>query len=141
MPNVRQCGDFFGNLPFWCLSGDTHETKPTNSVPSYRRHNQSGQAIVTLSGGDYLLGPWGTNVSELQDDRPIAEWLGRNRQPIHTSAGLTVADIAVRNWARAKKRYIWHGRPTPQQLHIKTAITHTLRLNENHPAAEFAPVH
>jgi hypothetical protein len=25
-------------------------------VPSYRLHKQSGQVIVTLSGGDYLLG-------------------------------------------------------------------------------------
>ena len=31
-----------------------------NSVPKYRKHKQSGQAIVTLNGRDYLLGPWRT---------------------------------------------------------------------------------
>lgn len=29
-----------------------------NRLPSYRRHKQSGQEIVTLSGQDFLLGPY-----------------------------------------------------------------------------------
>ena len=32
-------------------------------VPSYRRHKPSGQAVVTLSGKDFYLGPWNTRVS------------------------------------------------------------------------------
>ena len=34
-----------------------------NQVPSYRRHKQSGQAIVSLSGRDFLLGPYGSAAS------------------------------------------------------------------------------
>jgi hypothetical protein len=41
----------------------------TNSVPKYRRHKQSGQAIVTLNGRDYLLGPWRTKASKANYDR------------------------------------------------------------------------
>jgi hypothetical protein len=33
-----------------------------NSVPKYRKHRVSGQAIVTLSGVDHYLGPHGTNA-------------------------------------------------------------------------------
>jgi hypothetical protein len=32
-------------------------------VPSYRRHKQSGQAIVTLSKRDILLGEYGSRES------------------------------------------------------------------------------
>jgi hypothetical protein len=35
-----------------------------NQVPSYRLHKQSGQAIVTLSGKDHLLGTYNSAASE-----------------------------------------------------------------------------
>jgi hypothetical protein len=35
-------------------------------VPSYRLHKQSGQAIVTLSGRDHLLVPYGTAASRAE---------------------------------------------------------------------------
>jgi hypothetical protein len=31
--------------------------KLLNSLPKYRRHKASGQAIVTLCGNDFYLGP------------------------------------------------------------------------------------
>jgi RHS repeat-associated protein len=46
-----------------------------NRLPAYRKHKQSGQAIVTLSGRDHLLGRHGTIDSRAKDDRLIAEWL------------------------------------------------------------------
>ena len=56
-----------------------------NSVPKYRQHKQSGQAIVTLNGRDFLLGHYGTKASGAKYDRLIAEWLDRGRQPIWPS--------------------------------------------------------
>jgi hypothetical protein len=49
------------------------------SIPSYRKHKQSGQAIVTLSDGlggrrDVLLGKYGTADSRQEYARVIAEW-------------------------------------------------------------------
>ncbi len=35
----------------------------TNSLPKYRKHKASGQAIVTLDGRDFYLGPHGTKAS------------------------------------------------------------------------------
>ena len=32
--------------------------------PGYRKHKQSGQAVVTLNGKDFYLGPYGTNASK-----------------------------------------------------------------------------
>ena len=47
--------------------------------PKYRRHRASGQAIVTFSGHDYYLGPYGTKASRIEYDRLIAEWLAGGR--------------------------------------------------------------
>ena len=48
------------------------------SVPKYRRHRGSKQAVVDLNGRDYYLGPYGTKASRIEYDRLIAEWLVRD---------------------------------------------------------------
>jgi integrase len=115
--------------------------KLTNGVPKYRRHKRSGQAIVTLNGRDYFLGPFGTKASHVNYDRHILEWLARGRQPVVQAADLTIVEVADRYWSFAKKKYVRAGRPTPEQFHVKTAIKHLLRLYETHAAIEFGPVH
>jgi hypothetical protein len=52
-----------------------------SAVPRYRKHRASGQAVVSLSGQDFYLGPYGTKVSRDAYDRAIAEWLARGRHP------------------------------------------------------------
>ena len=44
----------------------------TRFSPRYRTHGASGQAIVTLSGRDYFLGPHGAKASKLEYDRLVA---------------------------------------------------------------------
>jgi integrase len=111
-----------------------------NAVPSYRKHKQSGQAIVTLNGRDHLLGPYGTVASRANYDRLIAEWLERGRQPqVEAQDHLSIVELAGRYWAYATKRYVRQGKPTAEQFHIKTAAQHLLRLYENHSAYEFGP--
>lgn len=34
--------------------------------PAYRKHKASGQAIVTLDGNDFYLGPHGTKASRAE---------------------------------------------------------------------------
>ena len=53
---------------------------PSKTLPKYRKHKRSGQAIVTLSGKDFYLGPHGTKASKLEYDRLIGEWLANGRQ-------------------------------------------------------------
>jgi integrase len=111
------------------------------AVPSYRKHKQSGQAIVTLNGKDYLLGPHGTAASRAKYDRLIQEWLDRGRQPaIDTEDGLSILELTGRYWIYALERYVRNGRPTAEQFHIKTACQHLLRLYENEPVNTFGPV-
>ena len=52
-----------------------------NQVPSYRLHKQSGQAIVTLSGRDILLGRHGSATSKQEYRRLTAEWLATQGLP------------------------------------------------------------
>jgi integrase len=49
-------------------------------IPSYRRHKPSGQAVVTLNGVDFYLGPWNSPQSKAEYDRVTAEWLARGRR-------------------------------------------------------------
>lgn len=35
----------------------------SSPLPGYRRHKPSGQAVVTLSGRDFYLGPWKSKAS------------------------------------------------------------------------------
>lgn len=88
----------------------------SDSLPKYRKHRASGQAVVTLSGRDFYLGPHGTHTSRREYDRLIGEWLACGRQPLHVSTDqLTVAELCVRYsstiWLAIHKR-IASGPPT-----------------------------
>jgi integrase len=116
--------------------------KLINAIPKYRQHKQSGQAIVTLNGRDYLLGPWRTKASKAKYDCLVAEWLARDRQPfVDVGSGLNIAELASRYWLYASKKHVRDGEPTAEHFKIKTALKHLLRLYEEQPAAEFATSH
>jgi hypothetical protein len=80
-------------------------------VPSYRRHKQSGQAIVTLTDGlggrkDVLLGKYGSRESRSEYARVIAEWEagGRTfRGCGRTSGDLTVNELILHFWNQGPK--------------------------------------
>ena len=74
----------------------------SHSIPSYRKHKQSGQAIVTLSDGlggrrDVLLGMYGTPQSRQEYARVIGEWEAANRRlpTIAPMQSLTVAEVLL----------------------------------------------
>jgi hypothetical protein len=52
----------------------------SNSLPKYRKHRSSGQAVVTLNGRDHYLGPNDTKASKREYDRLIGEWLANDRK-------------------------------------------------------------
>jgi hypothetical protein len=77
-----------------------------NSLPSYRLHKQSGQAVVTLSGKDVLLGRFDSPESHEGYDRITAEWLVAGRSlPAERSAPLTVSELILRFWMHAQTYY------------------------------------
>ena len=54
----------------------------TKSVPKYRKHRASGQAIVTLNGRDHYLGPHRTQASRIEYDRLIGRVARKWTQPV-----------------------------------------------------------
>jgi hypothetical protein len=75
----------------------------SNRVPSYRKHKQSGQAVVTLTDGlgrrrDVLLGKYGTKQSRTEYARVIAEWetAGRQLPKTESPSDLTIAELIDR---------------------------------------------
>jgi hypothetical protein len=46
----------------------------TFSLPKYQLHRASGQAVVTLGGGDFYLGPHRPAASKAMYDRLTGEW-------------------------------------------------------------------
>ena len=98
------------------------------SVPSYRRHKQSGQAIVTLRDGcggrrDILLGKYGTQSSRIEYARVIAEWeASGNRFPRPAlSTNLTLNELMLSYWQFAEGYYHKNSQPTKQLDRVKRA--------------------
>jgi integrase len=112
-----------------------------HALPKYRRHRGSHQAVVTLSGRDHYLGPYGTKASHREYDRLIGEWLARGRAPLHATAdGLTIVELCVR-YLRFAEGYYQANDPKNRSLPgIKRAIR---RLRDRYGrtlAAEFGPL-
>ncbi|MHB8953853.1 MAG: tyrosine-type recombinase/integrase [Pirellulaceae bacterium] len=95
----------------------------TKSLPKYRKHRASGQAVVTLNGKDHYLGPHGTKASRLEYDRLVGEWAqnGRRLSTSHTGC-LTVVELIAAYWRFAKSFYVKDGQPTGEQPGIKAAM-------------------
>jgi integrase len=67
-----------------------------NVVPKYRRHRNSGQAVVTLNGRDFYLGKYGTPASRTEYDRLTGEWLAAGRRPLGgTGSDLSITQLCV----------------------------------------------
>lgn len=62
-----------------------------SSLPSYRFHKSSGQAIVTLTTGcggrrDILLGRYGSEESTANYNRVVGEWVANGRRLVSPAA-------------------------------------------------------
>lgn len=113
----------------------------TESLPRYRKHKASGQAVVTLNGRDHYLGPHGSRVSRTQYDRLVGEWLANGRRPmVADAAGITVVELLARYWHYAKEHYVKGGEPTGEQAAIRAAMRPLKELYGKEPAAEFGPL-
>jgi integrase len=81
--------------------------KLSHSLPKYRRHKASGQAIVTLAGRHHYLGPYGTKASRLEYDRLIAEWIANGRPTVAdpSRSDITVAELLAAYLRHARAYY------------------------------------
>lgn len=110
-----------------------------DSPPKYRKHRATGQAIVTLSGKMFYLGPYGTKTSHLEYDRLIAEWLQNGRCWPESQDDLTVVEMLAAYKRFAESYYVKNGKPTREVGCFSEAAQFAIDLYGLTPAAEFGP--
>jgi len=117
----------------------THQ-HPT--VPSYREHKASGQAVVTLDGHDEYLGKFGTPESRSKYQRLIREYVnnGFRRPGPEEETCLRVAHLCERYNAFAAGFYRHKdGRPTGTVDNTRLAMLALFEFACDLPVQEFGP--
>jgi integrase len=119
------------------------------SVPSYRLHKQSGQAVVTLNDGlgarrDVLLGEYGTPQSRAEYARVIAEWEANGRrlpEPTGKPGDITVNELALAYLKHAEQHYRYpDGTTTNEYDDTKYSLRPLCHLYGHTPARDFGPL-
>jgi len=112
------------------------------SLPSYRLHRPSQQGVVTLSGRDFYLGPYGTAASRAEYDRLIAEWLanGRRLPVIADQHEISVVELLVRYLTFAREYYSQDGQPTSEYVEMQSVSKRLKKLYGTTKVVEFGPL-
>lgn len=122
---------------------------PKGSLPSYRLHKSSGQAVVTLtdpSGGrhDVLLGSFDTLESRAEYLRVLGEWEARGRTCLPATVpipDLTINEMLVAFWGHVEKHYRRpDGTPTGEPDNFRYALRPLREMYGHTPAAQFGPL-
>lgn len=111
----------------------------TDSLPKYRRHI-SGQAVVTLDGHDFYLGPWNSKPSKQEYDRLVGEWVANGRRLPQPVTNLTISELIVAYWKFAKAYYQKNGQPTDTRFGIRVVLRILRQSYGRTLAAEFGPL-
>jgi integrase len=118
--------------------------KLKDSLPKYRFHRASGQAVVTLDGQDFYLGPHGSSASKVEYDRLVGEWLagGRRMVPTDNFDGVTVVELlaAFANFAKSYYNIGKDGEPSKELESYRMAARPLKELYGKKPIAEFGPL-
>lgn len=112
------------------------------SLPAYRLHKPSGQAVTTLNGKDFYLGPWQSTLSRNAYDKLIAEWLANGRQlPQAVPCGaLSVAELLVAYLTYAQNYYVRDGQVTSEFTCMKDALRPLRQLYAETAVRDFGPL-
>jgi hypothetical protein len=110
-------------------------------IPVYGKHRASGQAIVSLNGRDFYLGPHGAKASKLEYDRLIGEWLqqGRQIQPARDGGQLSVVKLIAAYLHFVDGYYRKDDRPTSEVRDIQLSLRPLKALYGRKMCAEFGP--
>ncbi len=113
------------------------------AVPRYAKHRASGQAVVSIEGRDFYLGPHGTRASRVEYDRIVNEWLANGRrlpQQADEAASITVVEICAAYLKHCKAYYVKNGKQTPEVVHVTEVLKIVRELYGRHPATDFGPL-
>lgn len=113
-----------------------------HAMPKYRKHRASGQAIVTIEGRDFYLGPHGTKASRAEYDRIVGEWLANNRRlPQPPNTDITVNELLAAFWRHAQVRYRRpDGKPSSELDIHRSCLRPVRRLYGHAPVSTFGPL-
>src|SRR5262249_17933708 len=112
---------------------------------TYRRHRQSGQAIVTLTDSlgnrsDVLLGKYGTKESKTEYARVIARWEASGRR-LANPEGVSVNELVLAFLRHAEQHYRHpDGTLTNEVTELKMSLRPVVHLHGHTPATEFGPL-
>jgi hypothetical protein len=95
---------------------------PKRTLPKYRHHRASGQAVVTLNGKDVYLGKHGSPESHRRYAELIEKWQRTADSP---PTDITVGQLTVLYLQWARGHYVKDGKPT-SRLHIVRAALRSL---------------
>ncbi len=117
-------------------------------IPAYRRHKQSGQAIVTLTDAltgrrrDVLLGKHGTKASKAEYQRVVLDWEANERRLTGPTAAadLTIAELIRRYWQHVEGYYRHEdGTPTGEVVAMRYSLRPLNHLHGPTQARDFGP--
>ena len=111
----------------------------TDSLPKYRRHKASKQAVVTLNGRDHYLGPHGSRSSVKEYDRLVAEWLARGRRSAEV-VDVPISELLLAYTKFAKGHYRKHGQATGSWENQKPTIKLFKDMYGDTLVSEFGPL-
>lgn len=112
----------------------------SKSLPEYRHHAGSGQAVVTLDGKSYYLGRYKSRASKAEYDRLTALWLAHGRRLPATECDLTIQELQAAFWQHADQYYRKDGEPTGELDNIRYALRPLQALYGPLRANDFGPV-
>jgi integrase len=116
------------------------------NAPSYRLYRRTNQAVVTLSGKDHYLGPYGSPESREKYERLVAEWLLNGRRPAIPTAttaekrDFTIGELILAYLDHADSYYRKGGQPTSERRNIELALRPLRRLYARAQVEDFGPL-
>lgn len=117
--------------------------KLLHQLPAYRRHKASGQAVVTLNGRTFYLGPWKSASSKREYHRLTSQYLaaGGTLADSDKADELTIVELLAAFWKHAKGHYLDStGEPTSERASYKTLIGRLRKAYGDILARDFGPL-
>ena len=110
-------------------------------VPGYRLHRASGQAIVSLGGRDFYLGPHGSAESRARYQEVVGRWLAEGRRlPAEVAKEQrSVSEILLPFVDDCEARFAGRRGERRMLQRIKAAVRGVRELYGSTPADDFGP--
>jgi len=96
--------------------------KLLNSLPKYRLHGASGQAVVTLNSKVHYLGPWNSKESRLEYDRLVGEWMAGGRTLPAATNDRSINELCDAYNTFAQTYYRKNGQETRTMERVRMAL-------------------